>query len=405
MRPSAFVDQKLMSRDTGSDNMTKKVRVLHVITGLLTGGAERALYNLLQGGLAKSFNSHIVSLSDDGTMGPRIRALGVPVTTLDLRGGLSLFSGLEKLRQEVKDFQPDLIQGWMYHGNLAATFARTLAPGNPVLNWNVRHSLYELKHEKLLMKQVIRLNRFFSGTPDALLYNSHLSRKQHEGFGFSSRSGRVIPNGIDIKKFHFSGENRKHVRIELNISTDALVVGHVARLHPMKDHPAFLRAAVSLALLYPNTHFLLSGWNVSMNNKSLTDLIPKQVSDRFHLLGERDDVSELMSAMDVFCLSSAWGEGFPNVIGEAMAAGVPCVATDVGDSAVVIGDAGVVVPLCDEGALTIGIEKILQMTLGARKALGVKARNRIVENYTLNAIVEQYAALYESLILEKKMTR
>ncbi len=127
--------------------------------------------------------------------------------------------------------------------------------------------------------------------------------------------------------------------------------------------------------------------------------------DRFHLLGERGDVSELMSAMDIFCLSSAWGEGFPNVIGEAMAAGVPCVATDVGDSAIVIGDAGVVVPLRDEEALAAGIESLLTMPLEVRHVLGVRARDRIEMNYTLGAIVEQYAVLYETLMTEKRVGR
>ncbi len=379
------------------------MKVIHIITGLDTGGAERALYNLLHGGLADHFNCHIISLSDEGTMGPLIRELGVPVATLGMRGGRPSFSGLVKLMRVVREFQPDLIQGWMYHGNLIATLARSLAPGRPALAWNVRHSLYDLLNEKSGTQKVIRLNKFFSTSPDVLLYNSQLSQKQHESFGFSSLNGRVIPNGIDVQKFCFSDETQKRVRTELGIPVDAQVVGHVARRHPMKDHPAFLRAAVKLALRNPTLHFLLSGLGVSFESKTLEHLVPAQVRDRFHLLGERGDVSELMSAMDVFCLSSAWGEGFPNVIGEAMAARVPCVATDVGDSAVVIGDAGVIVPLRDEEALADGIDSLLTMHLNERRALGVKARDRIETNYTLNAIVEQYAVLYGALMAEKRV--
>jgi len=310
------------------------LKIVQLITGLSTGGAERALYNLLNGGLADHFNSHVISLGDEGSIGPLIKALGVPVTALGMRGGRPSRSGLAKLCRVIRRFQPDLIQGWMYHGNLAATLARTLAPGRPVLAWNIRQTLYDLANEKPMTRQVIRANRLFASAPGVLLYNSHLSREQHENFGFSSLNGRVIPNGIDMQQFCYSGEARKRLRSELGIPASALVVGHVARLHPMKDHPAFLRAAVGLALRYPETHFVLSGRDVFLENKTLEPLVPGQVRDRFHLLGERGDISEIMNAMDIFCLSSAWGEGFPNVIGEAMATGLPCVATDVGDSSV-----------------------------------------------------------------------
>ena len=378
-----------------------RYNVLHIITGLATGGAERALYNLLHGELINWFDNHVVSLSDEGTMGPQIRAIGVPVTILAMRGGRPSLTALRKLHRVSKEFQPDLIQGWMYHGNLAATLARTLAPGRPVLAWNIRHSLYDLGHEKPMTRKIIRANQLFSSAPDALLYNSLLSRKQHEVFGFASLNGRVIPNGIDVQRFCFSGDARKRVRSELGIPAEVQVVGHVARLNPMKDHPVFLRAALDLALRYPETHFLLSGRDVSLENTAIEQLVPAQVRDRFHLLGERGDISDLMSAMDIFCLSSAWGEGFPNVIGEAMAIGVPCVAADVGDSAIIIGDTGVVVPPRDEEALASGIESLLTMPLEERRTLGASARARIEANYTLGAIVEQYAALYEKLMTEK----
>ena len=378
--------------------MAVGLRVVHIITDLATGGAERALYNLLHGGLINCFDNHVVSLSDEGTMGSQIEALGVSITTLEMRRGRPSLAGLLKLRTAIKVLQPDLIQGWMYHGNLAGSLARTFASGHPVLAWNIRHSLSDLAHEKPMTRQVIRANRFFSSAPDILLYNSHLSRNQHEDFGFASLNGRVIPNGIDVKSFCFSTEARKRVRSELGIPVEAHVVGHVARLHPMKDHLAFLRATAGLALRYPKLHFLLSGRDVSLEDKSFEQLIPTPVRDRFHLLGERGDVSQLMSAMDIFCLSSAWGEAFPNVIGEAMAVGLPCVVTDVGDSAIIIGDTGVVVFPQDETALANGIERLLTMPLEERRALGTRARARIEASYTLGAIVEQYAALYEKLI-------
>ena len=378
------------------------MRVLHIITGLATGGAERALYNLLHGGLNSSFDNHVISLGDKGTVGPQISALGIPVTALYMRGGRPSINGLAKLWQTVREFRPDLIQGWMYHGNFAASIARSMYSGRAALVWNIRQSLYQVGNEKLLTRQIIRANRLFSGSPDVLLYNSQLSRHQHEAFGFAANKGRVIPNGIDLRRFNFSEDGRQRVRSELSIPAEALVVGHVARLHPMKDHANFLQAAGVVALRYPNTHFVLSGRNVCLDNASLKQEIPPPLENRFHLLGERGDVSDLMSAMDISCLSSAWGEGFPNVIGEAMATGVPCVATDVGDSALVIGDCGVMVAPRDKEALVSGIESLLALPVAERRLLGARARCRIETKFSLGQIVEQYAALYKTIIVKKR---
>ncbi|MBL4852012.1 MAG: glycosyltransferase [Gammaproteobacteria bacterium] len=379
--------------------------VVHIITGMNTGGAEMMLYKLLAGMDRKRFSPVVISLSDGGEMRKRIEALGVLVYSLEMRKGLPTVSVLFRLKKIINNIQPDLIQGWMYHGNLAATLARSIFFKRAALAWNIRQSLYQIKTEKFLTRQVIRANRFFSASPDTLLYNSQLSRQQHENFGFVSFRGQIIPNGIDLQQFNFSEDMRRQIRAELAIPAEALVVGHVARLHPMKDHANFLQAAEAITLRYPNAHFLLSGRDVHLDNASFKIEIPSSLQSRFHLLGERSDVAALMSAMDVFCLSSAWGEGFPNVLGEAMAVGVPCVATDVGDSALVIGDCGVMVAPKDKVALAAGIESLLALPVAERRLLGEQARSRIKDKFTLGQIVEQYTALYKTIILEKRTSQ
>lgn len=371
--------------------------VLHIITGLSTGGAEYALYNLLQGGLSAKCDSHVISLIDKGTMGERIEALGVPVTALGMKAGRPTLSSLVKLRTVIKRIRPDLIQGWMYHGNLAATLAHFFATGHPALAWNIRHSLYDISDEKPMTRLMIRVNRLFSFTADVLLYNSQLSRQQHEAFGFSSAKGQVIPNGIDVQSFCFSEQARKRIRSELGIPEDAQVVGHVARLHPMKDHPLFLQAASDIALHDSAVHFMLSGKDVTLDNVTLNQSIPAVLQNRFHLLGERSDVANLMSAVDILSSSSSYGEAFPNVLGEAMAVGLPCVATDVGDSALIVGDTGRVVKPRDKAALSGAIEALLALPTVEYQLLSKLARRRIEENFTLSVIVERYALLYRKL--------
>lgn len=374
------------------------MKIVHVITSLNTGGAERALYNLLQGGLNENSENHVISLSDKGTIGPQIEALGVPVITLDMPIGRPTLTGIIKLRRVIHKLQPDLIHGWMYHGNLAAILARFFSPHKTTLVWGIRHSLYEIKSEKRLTQLIIKANRFLSKSPDTILYNSQLSQQQHEQFGFCANNGRVIPNGINLEQFRFSEAERTRVRAELGIPEDALVAGHVARFHPMKDHRLFLQAAVDIARRFDNFHCLLIGRDVKLTNEDLNRHIPKDLVTRFHLLGERRDVAAVMSAMDVFTLTSEWGEGFPNVLGEAMAMGLPCVATNVGDSALIIGDCGKVIEPKDKSVLIAMIESFLILPATDRRLIGEQARHRIEDNFSLGAIVEQYSNLYKSLV-------
>jgi len=377
-----------------------KVKVVHVITGLNQGGAEAMLLKLLPG-LHSRFDVHVISLMDEGVHGDRVEQMGIPLHCLRMKKDGLFGVNVLRLRTLLKKLEPDVIQSWMYHSNLMISVVRMLTRKKSAIAWNVRHSLSDLSREKWMTRQVIRANRFLSKGVDSIVYNSKISRRQHGEFGFVSENALIIPNGIDLNNFSPSFEIRGRVRSELGISEDAFVVGHVARLHPMKNHEGFLRVAVNLAKKHLNAHFILMGCNVTLSSGSLAALIPDEVRCQFHLLGSRSDVSDLMSAMDVFCLSSVWGESFPNVLGEAMASGVPCVATDVGDSAAIIGDTGVVVPPQDEDALTVGIESLLTMSSEERRALGASARARIEANYTLGAIVDQYAAFYEKLMLEK----
>ena len=189
---------------------------------------------------------------------------------------------------------------------------------------------------------------------------------------------------------------RKRIRESFSIPLDAPVVGHIGRFHPMKDHATFLNAAAQLDRTHSDTHFLLCGRDVTPENSDIASMSGENDLSRLHLLGERDDVPQLLSAMDVLC-SSSFSEAFPNVLGEAMAAGLPCVATDVGDSAQIVGDTGLIVPPRDPSALAQAISRLLQMNPAQRSALGRQAKNRIKEHYSLSRVVDSYQTLYQSV--------
>ena len=370
--------------------------VLHCITGLFAGGAERQLLSLLQGGEGDASDVHVLSLMDEGMIGGRIRQLGVPVHSLHMRRGIGSLSALIRYRRLLREIRPDVIQGWMYHGNLFAWLGRVLSHGSPGVAWNIRQSMYGLEHEKWMTRWVIRANRLLSPRVDAIVYNSAVSRGQHEAFGFKVERGIVIPNGFDLNRLRPDQSRGSKIRSELGIPKDAMVVGHVARLHPMKDHGTFIRAAVQVARTLPQVHVVLIGKGVDTSAVDLIDPVPREMRPRFHFLGERTDVPNLIQMMDLMCQSS-WAEAFPNVLGEAMASEVPCVATDVGDSAEIVGDLGTIVPPRNDAALTRAIVEMLELPLATRAEMGARSRVRVVRAYDLQLIVKRYRELHESL--------
>lgn len=371
------------------------MKVLHVITDLYTGGAEHALINLLSSGLAHRFDTHVLNLREETRLSQKISDMGIPVINLGMNSAFSAPGALLKLHKIIKALKPDVIQGWMYHGNLATALALTGQATKPVLIWNIRQSLYSIDNEKLNTRQVIRANRWLSLRPQAIIYNSKNSKAQHECFGLSSSSSRVIPNGINVNEYQIKEESQARIRSEFGIGPNAVVVGHIARLHPVKNHKGFICAAVALASKHESVEFILVGSDVTESNLSLTSLVPDTLLPRFHFVGERHDIPELMNAMDIFCLSS-FAEAFPNVLGEAMASGLPCVATDVGDCADILGTTGTVVKAGDDQAMAEALQAMIAMPLSERKKLGALARSRIEQNFVLENVVKQYIDLYES---------
>jgi len=212
----------------------------------------------------------------------------------------------------------------------------------------------------------------------------------------------VIPNGIDVEQFGPSPKAYFKLRKDLHLGSSAVMIGLLGRYHPVKDHANFLRAAASVVAVKPDSHFLLAGSGVDEKNQELIRLIDEQnLTGRVHLLGEREDTADLMAALDIFALSS-FEESCPNVIGEAMACGVPCVVTDVGDAALIIGDTGRVVPSGNSPALATALIELLELGHVGRRALGVTARTRVMELFTLESSVAQYESLYKSMVPQEQ---
>ena len=375
--------------------MPGSLHVLHVTTGLGIGGAEMMLLKFVTRSDRSRFTHAVVSLGTEGTLTPRFREAGFAVHSLDAS---AIRPRLAALRACIREFDPALIQGWMYHGNIAATLGRALARSRAPVAWNIRQTLYELRKEKRLTANFIRAGALLSRLPDAIIYNSTTGAAQHENFGYDSRRRHLIPNGFDCAEFAPNVEARARVRVQLGMRDSDIVIGLLARFHPMKDHATFVAAAARVAAIYPEARFLIVGRGVRAPETGILAAIANAcLLDRAVVLGEREDMPDMQSALDIACSSSAWGEGFSNAIGEAMACGVPCVVTDVGDSAAIVAQTGIVVAPRDAAALAAAIGELVAAGPKRRQAMGGAARQRIEEHYALPAIVAQYESLYDSL--------
>jgi glycosyltransferase involved in cell wall biosynthesis len=375
------------------------MKIIYVITGLPTGGAEMMLYKLLSKINQERFEPIVVSLMDRGTLGDRIEALGIPVHTIGMNRGIPMPVDVWRLVSLIYQLKPDVIQGWMYHGNLAAQFASFLSRNKIPVLWSIHYSIDSLESDKKMTVAIIKFGAYISHIPKQILFVSQNSKLQHEALGYSSAHSCIIPNGFDTLLFSPSLTDRIDVRSELSLPEESLLIGLICRYHPMKDHANFIQAAALLLKEYPNANFLMIGQGVDRDNPTLSKLIKESgVGDRISLLGERKDIPHLIASLDIFTSASAYGEAFPLVVGEAMSCGIPCVVTDVGDSGWIVGDTGRVVAPRNPRMLADAWKELIALGEEGRNILGKAARSRITEDFSLNSVVAKYELAYEKIL-------
>jgi glycosyltransferase involved in cell wall biosynthesis len=371
------------------------IRVLHVITGLGVGGAEAMLAKLVARMDRTRFESMVVSITDRGVLGDTIEQGGTPVAVLGMPRGVPDPRGFFRLRTLVRKWRPDIIQSWMYHADVLT--ALTCRSSHIPFLWNIRCSEVDMRDYSVLAALTLRVAARLSRWAKGIVVNSIAGRDYHQCIGFDARAWHFIPNGFDLQRFHPDAAARAALRDSVGVADDVWLVGIVARFDPMKDHATFFAAASAVAER-TGAHFVLAGDELTAPNEALRRLYARpELEGRVHLLGYRQDVEHVMAALDLFVLSSAYGEGFPNVLGEALACGVVCVTTDVGDAGAVVGDCGIVVPPRDPAALAEGIVKMLSLSAHERAELSRRSRDRMAREFSIDAVVARYEELYESV--------
>lgn len=370
------------------------MKLVIIITGLDTGGAEMMLLKVMENIDRERFSPHVISLTRVGEIGQRIRALGIPVEALGMTPGLPSPFALWRLLRRLRLIRPEMVHTMMYHANLLGGVATRLA-GISALSWGIRHSDLSWRANKLATLAVVAAGARLSGwVPRIILSCSTVARQVHIRQGYCATKMVVLPNGFDLSSFQPDAAARAAVRQELGMASDAPLVGLIGRFDPQKNHAGFFEAARLLHRRLADVHFVLAGKGIVPENRELMRLMQAAgVLDVTHLLGVRRDIPRLMAALDVLALSSI-GEAFPNVLGEAMACGVPCAVTDVGDSAYIVGDTGRVVASGDMAALAAAIADLLILAPTERQVLGERARARVAENFEIGAVTRMYEKFF-----------
>jgi len=370
--------------------------ILFVTTTLGTGGAERMMLKILQRLDRRIFKPTVVSLLDEGTVGQQIQAMGIPVISLRMDRLHRILAAPFLLARLIRSNRYALLQGWMYHGNLLAWMGRALAGSKAPLSFGIRQSLYGLDRERFNTRWVIRVNAFLSGGVQGCIFNSRFSLDTHRRFGFKCKNMLVIPNGFDLEAFAPRSQVGAAMRVELGLD-ESPVVGMIARFHPVKGHRDFLQAAAIVSRQMPRTKFVLAGPGVHGGNAQLMSWVRELgLADAIVLLGERSDIAVLNNVFDIACLSSL-AEAFPNAVGESMACGVPCVVTDVGDCAEIVGETGQIARAGDPESLASGMVKLLELGQSQRELLGGAARTRIMKQFNMDVVGQQYEQYFLSL--------
>lgn len=377
----------------------RAIRITHLITGLDLGGAEMMLYKVLLQMNRDAFQPEVISMRDLGSLGEKIIQLGIPVHTLNMQRGVPDPRALWRLVKLLRRQQPDLIQSWMYHANLMGGIAAKLAGDVPII-WGIHHSNFDPQKSKRRTIWTMKAGALLSSrVPREIICCGEVPRRVHIEMGYDAKKTKVIPNGFDLTRFQPDPQARIALRQELQIPLNAPLIGLTARFHPKKDHRTFVEAARLLHRVHPAVNFVLCGHGINEANQELVGWINDAgIAQNCRLLGVREDMAKVMAALDIASSTSAYGEGFPIVLGEAMACGVPCVVTNVGDSAHLVGATGVVVAPGNPVEMVKAWQYFLQLDPQTKLRLAYDTRRRIADNFSLPVIVGKYERAYEQLV-------
>jgi glycosyltransferase involved in cell wall biosynthesis len=368
---------------------------MFIVRSLNYGGTERQLVALATTLQHKGESVAVATFYPADSWRKNLETAGVPLYSLGKRRRWD-FLFLFRLIKLVREIRPAILHGYLGTSNILTVLLKPLFPGIRTV-WGVRASDMDLNQYGWVDRGLYRVERALSRFADLIIVNSYSGLDHAVGHGFPRKKMRVIPNGIDTDQFRPDPASGKQFRKDWDIGEKEHLIGIVGRLDPMKDHPTFLKAAALLTRERTEVRFLCVG-DGPQPYQSRIRLMSEELGlgKRLIWLPSAEDMSAIYNAMDVMTSSSSFGEGFSNAIGEAMACGVPCVVTDVGDSKRIVGDFGEVVPPADPSALAQAWSRALKPNENEQRRR-MLIRTRIVEQYGVHALANRTAAALKEI--------
>ena len=372
-------------------------KIVHIISGLQVGGAERSLFNICNSSLNDNFKQYVICLGNRGYYSQKIEEIGLEIYHINF-SSWHFVKSLIKFITVLKKISPNIIQGWMNHGNFASILALLILNFKPIIYWNIRQSFYKNKNDLFYTKFLFLFNILFSRIPKKIIINSNISKIQLQNFGFHIDSFIFIPNGFDSNYWVRDLSFRKLKRENLGIENLDFLIGYVGRYHPMKNIILLLKAFEIIAINFPNSKLVIIGHKENDFNKFEKLIFDRIPNNQIILLNQKNDINKYYSIFDLFTLCSV-SEGFPNVLGEAMSCELCCISTNVGEASALLQDVGFIIPVDDLDALVSKITHCIE-NLEITKNMGSLARNKIRKSYSLQNTVNQYINLYNGKVLE-----
>lgn len=373
------------------------MKIVILARALDYGGAERQLVELAKGLHAAGHEVGVIAFYPGGPLEQVLRSSGVAVHSIGKRGRWDIVGFAFRLARRLRALRPEILHGYLGVPNIVAAVMLPLLPGSRLV-WGIRTAEIDTSHYDLLHRLVYRIEAWLSRFCDLVIVNSQAGRQHAIEKGFPAERTVVIPNGIDVRSFYPDGSAGQRVRQQWHLLPTNVAIGFVARLDPLKDHNTFFRAAALLAEHRPDAKFVCVGDGPELYRETLRARTRELgIASRVIWEPGRSDIRDIYNAFDIVCSASVT-EGFPNVVAEAMACGIPCVVTDAGDSAVIVGDTGVVVPRGDPCALAEGMERQLRRLEAEGNSLRSSVRERVVANFQVERLVERTTQKLQALV-------
>lgn len=355
------------------------------------------LLRLVSGLQRQGYESTVVALNGRNELGPAFDDIGVPVVSLAMKSAWGALAGMAALRRIVETLRPDVLQGWMYHANLALSLVGQTRAKRPSLVWNIRRGLDDIHSLGFSTSFLVRASARLSARPSRIIYCTDRSRVQHESIGYKPSKSIVFDNGFDSERFRANTESRAKMRKTLCIPDDHFVIGCVGRYNKAKGHEFLLKAFEKVLAENSSAYLVLVGRGAEYGNRELVAKLRESgIASHVILLGEHARIEEVYPLFDVYCSSSV-AEGFPNVVGEAMLCEVPCVVTDTGASRRMVEGIGFIVPPSSADALAEALLAASRLSFAERTKIGQEGRKRIADGYSLDRVVAGYSRLYDQI--------